>query len=107
MSSRCRLARLDSVLVVGVEVVVDDSGEAAFEAAQCLGFGGTGVKPFVVVGPAEPIEADPGHGDAVQCGVELTVARAAHPDPAAVLPDHTGMGATFPLEANPPGWHEF
>jgi hypothetical protein len=33
MSSRCRLARLESGLVVVVEVVVDDAGEAAFEAA--------------------------------------------------------------------------
>jgi hypothetical protein len=31
MSSRCRLARLDSVLVVVMEVVVDDAGKAAFD----------------------------------------------------------------------------
>jgi hypothetical protein len=42
MSSRCRLARLSSVLVVGVEVAEDDAGEAAFEAAQGFGIGVTG-----------------------------------------------------------------
>jgi hypothetical protein len=33
MSSRCRLARLDSVLVVGVQVMKHHPGDAAFEAA--------------------------------------------------------------------------
>jgi hypothetical protein len=37
MSSRCRLASGLTVLVVGVEVVEDDSGEAPFEATK--GFG--------------------------------------------------------------------
>ena len=43
MSSRCRLARLESVSVVGVEVVEHGAGQAAFEAAQCLGLGIAGV----------------------------------------------------------------
>ena len=78
MSSRCRLARLDSVLVVGVEVVEDDAGQAAFEAAQCLGFGIAGIDAFAVIGAAHAIETDLCDGDAVQGCVELTVARAGH-----------------------------
>jgi hypothetical protein len=39
MSSRCRLARLLTVLVVSVQVVEDHAGEAAFEAvARYVGF---------------------------------------------------------------------
>jgi hypothetical protein len=94
MSSRCRLARLISGLVVGVEVLEDHTGQTAFEAAQCFGGGGTGVKSCAVVGLAESVQADLCDGDAVQGGVELTVAGAAQPDPTAVLPDHTGIGAT-------------
>jgi hypothetical protein len=33
MSSRCRLARLLTVLFVGLEVVEDDAAEVAFQAA--------------------------------------------------------------------------
>lgn len=81
MSSRCRLARLDSVLVVGVEVVEDDTSQAAFEAAQCLGLGIAGINAFAVIGLSQAIEADLGNGDAVQGSVELTIARAGHAHP--------------------------
>jgi hypothetical protein len=60
-------------LVVGVEVVEDDAGQATFEAAQGLSAGGAGITPFGVVGPAEAVEADLGDGDAVQGSIELTM----------------------------------
>jgi hypothetical protein len=82
MSSRCRLARLDLGLAVGVEVVEDDSDQSAFEAAQGFGAGVTGGEALAVVGLAESVESDLGDRDAVQGGVELTVTRAGHPDPA-------------------------
>ena len=74
MSSRCRLARLESVFFVGVQVMEDDTGQAAFEAAQCLGGGIASIDAFAVVGLAETVEADLGDSDAVQGGVELAVA---------------------------------
>jgi hypothetical protein len=73
MSSRCQLARLCSVFVVGVEVVVDDAGEAAFKRTQRFWFGGPGVKSFAVVGPSESVEADLGYRNAVQGSIELAV----------------------------------
>ena len=66
--------KLVSVVVVDVEVVKDDAGQAAFEAAQCFRVRGARVESFAVVGAAEAIEADLGHSDAVQGGVELTIA---------------------------------
>jgi len=73
MSSRCRLARLASVLVIDVKTVEDDAGQSAFEAAQRFRVKGAHVKSFGVVGTTEAIEADLGHGDTVQGGVELTI----------------------------------
>src|ERR1700758_893537 len=81
MSSRCRLARLVAGVVVSVKVVEDDSGQAAFEAAQRFWIGGARIESFAVVGATEAIEADLGHGDTVQGGVELTIARAGQPHP--------------------------
>jgi hypothetical protein len=74
MSSRCRLARLSSVFFVGVEVVEDDSGESAFEAAQGFGFGIAGIDAVSEVGLSQAVEADLSDGDAVQGDVELPVA---------------------------------
>src|ERR1700756_1344805 len=101
MSSRCRLARLGSVLVVVVAVGGGGAREATFEAAQGLGFGGASVKPFLVVPAAQSVESDLGNGDPVQCGVELTVARAAHPDPAGSVarPHRDGRNAGMPGES--------
>ena len=82
MSSRCQLARLCSVFVVGVEVAENDSCEAAFEAAQRFGGGIAFGETVPVVGLAQAVEADLGDRDPVQGSVELTVARAGHPDPA-------------------------
>lgn len=73
MSSHCRLARLASVLVIDVKTVDDDAGRSAFEAAQRFRVRGAHVKSFAVVGTAEAIEADLGHGHPVQGGVELTI----------------------------------
>jgi hypothetical protein len=74
MSSRCRLARLDSVVVVGVEVVKHHTGQATFEAAQRLGCGVSIRQSLAVVGLTQAVEADLGDCDAVQRGVELAVA---------------------------------
>ena len=74
MSSRCRLARLDSVLFVGVEVVKHGAGDAAFEAAQGFWLGVSGSEAFAVIGLAEAGKADLGDSDTVQGRVELTVA---------------------------------
>jgi hypothetical protein len=78
MSSRCRLARLKSVLVVGVEVVENGAGEAAFEAAQGFCLGVTGGQTVAVVGLAESVETDLGDCYPVSGSVELAVARAGH-----------------------------
>jgi hypothetical protein len=67
------LARLASVLVIDVKTVEDDAGQSAFEAAQRFRVRGAHVKSFAVVGTNEAIEADLGHGDTVQGGVELTI----------------------------------
>ena len=80
MSSRCPLARLNSVVVVGAQVAEDHSGETALETAQGLGCGIAGGQSLAVVRPTQAVEADLGHRDAMQGGVELTVARAGHPD---------------------------
>ena len=78
MSSRCRLAGLNSVLVVGVQVVEHHTGQAAFEATQGFGGGGTGCDAFVVIGLAQSGQAGLGNRNAVQGGVDLAVARARH-----------------------------
>ena len=67
-------------LVVSVEVAEDHAGQAAFEAAQSLGFGIAGSEPFAVVSLPRAVHADLGDRDAVQGGVELSVARASHAD---------------------------
>lgn len=73
MSSRCRKTRRSSVLV-GVEVAVDDAGEAAFQTAQGLGVGHAFGLLLPVVGLPEPVEADLGDRDPMDRGVELAVA---------------------------------
>src|SRR6185312_1736621 len=78
----CLLARLSSVVVVGVEVAEDDSGEAAFEAAQGFGRGIARSDAVAVVGLPESVETDLGDCYPVQGGVELAVTRAGHPYPA-------------------------
>jgi hypothetical protein len=82
MSSRCHLARLLTIVVICTQVAEDDSGEAALEATQGFRSGVALIKAMPVVGPAESLETDLGDGNAVQCGVELAVARACHTDSA-------------------------
>ncbi len=64
-----------------MDVVVNDSGETAFKAAQGFGLGVTTVLAAAVVGLSETIEADLGDGDAMQGGIELAVARTGHAYP--------------------------
>ena len=64
--------------MVGVEVVEHHTGQAAFEAAQGFGGGGTGCDAFVVIGLAHSGQAGLGNRNAVQGGVDLAVARARH-----------------------------
>src|ERR1700757_1915573 len=78
MSSRCRLARLLTFLVVDVEMAETDSGQTPFEAAQGFSPGVADGDAVAVVGLSEAIEADLGDSDAVQGGVELAVARTGH-----------------------------
>ena len=49
------VGKADFGLVVGVEVSEDHTGQTAFEAAQCFGGGGTGIKSCAVVGLAESV----------------------------------------------------
>ena len=60
--------------MVSAEVVEDHAGQSAFEAAKGFGAGITGGQSLAVVGASKSVKADLGHGDAVQGGVELTVA---------------------------------
>ena len=81
--------------MVGVEVMEDDAGQAAFEACAALqGCEAPVSSRCAVVGLAESVEADLGDGDAVQGGVELPIAERVIRTRPAVLPDHTGIGAT-------------
>jgi hypothetical protein len=65
MSSRCRLARLLTVLFIGVEMAEDDTGQAAFEAAQGFGRGVTDGDAMTVIGLPDSIETDLGDCDPV------------------------------------------
>src|SRR6478672_6167116 len=111
MSSRCWLPRLNSVLLVGVQGVKDGSSEAAFEAAQRFGGGVADGEAVAVVSLSETVETDLGDSDAVQCGVELSVARASHPDPSSGVARphryrcHSGMAGESGLafESGHPG----
>jgi hypothetical protein len=83
MSSRGReqvpSGGLDGV-VVGLEGVEHDAGEASFEAAQRFGGGHSLGLLLLVVGLAEAVHTDLGDGDAVDRGVELSVAGAGEAD---------------------------
>lgn len=74
MSSRCCLSSRLAGLVVGVQVAEDDAGQAAFEATEGFGRRVAGGEPPAVLGLAEAVYADLSDGDAVQRGVELSVA---------------------------------
>jgi hypothetical protein len=86
-------------------MVKDGSSEAAFETAQRFGGGVARGEAVAIVGLSETVEPDLGDSDAVQGGVELSVARASHPHPSSGIARphgyrrHSGMagesGLTF------------
>ena len=51
--------------MVGVQVVEHHTGQAAFEAAQCLCLGIASIDAFAVVGLAESVKPDLSDGNAV------------------------------------------
>ena len=80
MSSRCRLARLDSVVVVGVEVVEHHTGQRSRQAELASDLT-AGVDVVCCSWPDRSRRSDLGDGDAVQRGIQLAVARAGHAHP--------------------------
>ena len=69
------------VLGVGEEGAVDDVGELAFEGSDGFGFGVAVGEALFQVGLGVGVAADLGDGDAVEGGVDLTVATPVQSEP--------------------------
>ena len=90
------LGRADlPIVVIGFQALVDHARQAAFQAAPCIGPRVTGIQSPAIVRSSRAVEADLCDGDAVQCLVELAIARSGHADA-------TGCGAGPPRDRGHP-----